>query len=566
LGWGVWGYGYKRGKMITFHSLRVENLFSYGEAYVEFKPGLYILEGRNLDRDGSSNMVGKSALWDALATVLWEENSRGQVKDDVVNKAKKTGEGAVVFSRDGKVVSVRYVRGEEKKWIANVNGKVESYAWDVMKKRVKELVGMSYTEFVLTSWFQQGMMDSFLVKSDAEKKDLFVKWLGLDVFKEMREKVKERKREVEADVRAKKELLKVVERLKEVGVSAEEVERAQEVLRKWKNMVPVPVEEYKRKRGYVLEQLKRWRDAVKVEGLIKELRKVRDELSGKVSNLSEKRKWLKDGRCWVCGSEVDTEKFLAEVSSEVDKVRSALAQVESNLRALEEVYIKGKGVDRERLLKEIAGVRKRIGDVDEYRRAVEVVTKVEEQERQRKVVGDGIDVSVIEELEWELETSKRWEKGLSDDGVVAYVLEKVLVVFNELLKKYGRVLGIDVEFRIGKRGQLEVEVSDGWKSMNRLDWWSGSEKYLVMLVVMLGISEFLNYMGKGTNLLVMDEVFAPFDRVNREKVVELLKWLQGGDKAVVVVTHHEDVKRSVDWSQVWVVERRDGVSRLMVEG
>jgi DNA repair exonuclease SbcCD ATPase subunit len=552
--------------MIKFHSLRVENLFSYGEAYVEFKPGLYLLEGRNLDRDGCSNMVGKSALWDALATVLWEENSRGQVKDDVVNKAKKSGEGAVVFSRDGKVISVRYVRGEEKKWVANVNGKVESYAWDVMKKRVRELVGMSYMEFVLTSWFQQGMVDSFLVKSDAEKKDLFIRWLGLDVFKEMREKVRERKRDVEAEVRAKKELLKVVERLKEVGVSEEEVEKAQEVLRKWKDTVPVSAEEYRRKRGYVLEQLQRWRDAVKVEGLIQELRKVRDELSSKVLNLNEKRKWLRDGRCWVCGSEVDTEKFLVEVDSEVESVKSVLRDVEGNLRVLEDVYIKGKGVDRERLIREIVDIRRRVGDVSEYRRSVEVVTKVEEQERQRKVVGDGVDISVVSELEWELDTSKKWEKGLGDDGVVVYVLEKVLIVFNELLKKYGNVLGIDVGFRIGKRGQLEVEVSDGWKSMSRLDWWSGSEKYLVMLVVMLGISEFLNYMGKGTNLLVMDEVFAPFDRVNRERVVELLKWFQGGDKAVVVVTHHEDVKRGVDWDQVWVVEKRGGVSRLVVEG
>jgi DNA repair exonuclease SbcCD ATPase subunit len=212
-------------------------------------------------------------------------------------------------------------------------------------------------------------------------------------------------------------------------------------------------------------------------------------------------------------------------------------------------------------------MRKRIGDVEEYKKALEVVTKAREHERQRKVIGDGVDVSVIKELEWELGTAKMWEKGLSDDGVVAYILEKVLVVFNELLKKYGNVLGIDVEFRIGKRGQLEVEVSDGWKSMSHLNWWSGSEKYLVMLVVMLGISEFLNYMGKGTNLLVMDEVFAPFDMVNRERVVELLKWLQGGDKAVVVVTHHDDVKRMIAdmCREVWVVEKRDGVSRLVVE-
>ena len=176
-----------------------------------------------------------------------------------------------------------------------------------------------------------------------------------------------------------------------------------------------------------------------------------------------------------------------------------------------------------------------------------------------------VDFSVLKELEWELETAKKWEKGLGDDGIVAYVLQKVLVVFNELMRKYGEVLGIDVQFRIGSRGQLEVEVSDGFKSMSRLNWWSGSERYAIMLVVMLGLSEFLSYQGKGTNLLILDEVFAPFDRVWRERLVELLRWLQGGEKTVVVVTHHDDVKRMVDWDEVWIVERKDGISRLMVE-
>jgi DNA repair exonuclease SbcCD ATPase subunit len=54
--------------------------------------------------------------------------------------------------------------------------------------------------------------------------------------------------------------------------------------------------------------------------------------------------------------------------------------------------------------------------------------------------------------------------------------------------------------------------------------------------------------------------------VNRERVVELLQWLRGEDRTVVVVTHHDDVKRMVEWDEVWVVERRDGVSELRVEG
>jgi len=552
--------------VVRFLSLVVKDLFSYGQADVQFKPGLVLLEGRNWDRDGSSNMVGKSALWDVLATVLWEENSRGQVKDDVVNKLRKRGSGVVEFEREGiGRVEVEYVRGLEKRWVARGGGRVEAYNWDVMRRRVAELIGMSYEEFVLSSWFQQGMMDSFLVKSDAEKKELFVRWLGLDVFQRLRDRVKERRKEVEVELKLRKEMQGLLDKIKDMEVKEEELRWALGVLERWGNSLPILVEEYREKRKEVLEQVQRWRDALRVEGLIKELRGVRDEISGKVVNVKEKMRYLKDGRCWVCGSEVDTERFVMEAREEVERLSQLLKEVEDQLRGLEAVYVRGRGVDRERLLKEVWDMRRRVGDVEEYRRAVEVRARAEEYRRQLERIG-GVDLSVVEELEWELETARKWERGLSDDGVVAYVLDKVLVVFNELMRRYGEVIGVDVRFRIGGRGQLEVEVSDGYKSMSRLNWWSGSERYLIMLVVMLGLSDFLMYQGKGTNLLVLDEVFAPLDRVNRERVVELLEWLKGEDRTVVVVTHHDDVKRAVDWDEVWVVEKRDGISCLRIEG
>jgi len=554
--------------MVRFLALKVRDLFSYGQADVQFKPGLVLLEGRNWDRDGSSNMVGKSALWDALATVLWEENSRGQVKDDVVNRLRKKGSGLVLFEREGVgQVEVEYVRGSERRWVARVNGKVEAYNWDVMRKRVAELVGMSYEEFVLTSWFQQGMMDSFLVKSDAERKELFIRWLGLDVFQRLRERVKERRKEVEVELRVRKDMRELMGRLKEMEVKEEELRWALGVLERWGNDLPISVEEYRKRRRYVLEQVQRWRDALKVEGLIRQLRSVRDELSGKVANVKEKMRYVRDGRGWVCGSEVDTERFVREAKEELERLSQLLKEVEGQLRELEVVYVRGKGIDRERLLKEVWDMRRRVGDVAEYRRALEVKARADEYRRQVERLG-GVDFSVVEELEWEFETARKWERGLSDDGVVAYVLDRVLVVFNELMRRYGEVLGMDVRFRIGSRGQLEVEVSDGYKSMSKLNWWSGSERYLIMLVVMLGLSDFLMYQGKGTNLLVLDEVFAPFDRVNSGRVVELLQWLRGDDRTVVVVTHHEDVKRGIIdlCSEVWMVEKKEGVSKLIVGG
>jgi DNA repair exonuclease SbcCD ATPase subunit len=192
---------------------------------------------------------------------------------------------------------------------------------------------------------------------------------------------------------------------------------------------------------------------------------------------------------------------------------------------------------------------------------VQIKGRVEEQKRMNEMV-TVVDASEIDSLSWEIETAKKWEKGLGDDGVVSYILDKVLVVFNEMMRKYGEVLGIFVEFQIGKRGQLEIKVSDGYKTLTNVNWWSGSEKYSVALVIMLGLSEFLSYQGKGTNLLIMDEIFAPFDIVWREKIVEVLKWLKNSGKTVVVVTHHEDIKRQDIWNGVWVVDKKDGISNL----
>jgi DNA repair exonuclease SbcCD ATPase subunit len=547
--------------MVTFKKLVVENMFSYGKAQVQFEPGLFLLEGNNLDRDSCSNMAGKSALWDSLSTIIWEDNSRGQVKDEVVNKSKKRSEGIVLVERDGVDIEVGYARGSDKRWWLKKNGVVEEYSWDNQKKKVIEAVGMSYSEFVLSSWFQQGIADSFLLRNDAERKELFIKWLGLGMFQELRDKVKGKRKEIEITLAEKMKIKELEEKVKQLGIAKEDLDRAFAVLSKWKNTLPVSVDEYRRKRAEALKQLKDWREAKRLEGIIASGRKTRDELAGQVKNLKERTLHLKDGKCWVCGSSVDTDTMLKEINDKLVELKDMLNNMESYLQTWERVYIRGKGINRERVVRDMVELRSRLGDVDEYRWAVQIKGRIEEQKRMNEMV-TVVDSSEIDSLSWEIETAKKWEKGLGDDGVVSYILDKVLVVFNEMMRKYGEVLGIFVEFQIGKRGQLEIKVSDGYKTLTNVNWWSGSEKYSVALVIMLGLSEFLSYQGKGTNLLIMDEIFAPFDIIGREKILELLKWLKNSGKTVVVVTHHEDIKRQDIWNGVWVVDKKDGISNL----
>ena len=101
----------------------------------------------------------------------------------------------------------------------------------------------------------------------------------MDVFQRLRERVKERRKEVEVELRVWKDMRELMGRLKEMEVKEEELRWALGVLERWGNDLPISVEEYRKRRRYVLEQVQRWRDALKVEGLIRQLRSVRDELS-----------------------------------------------------------------------------------------------------------------------------------------------------------------------------------------------------------------------------------------------------------------------------------------------
>jgi DNA repair exonuclease SbcCD ATPase subunit len=381
------------------------------------------------------------------------------------------------------------------------------------------------------------------------------------MFQELRDKVKGKRKEIEITLAEKMKIKELEEKVKQLGIAKEDLDRAFAVLSKWKNTLPVSVDEYRRKRAEALKQLKDWREAKRLEGIIASGRKTRDELAGQVKNLKERTLHLKDGKCWVCGSSVDTDTMLKEINDKLVELKDMLNNMESYLQTWERVYIRGKGINRERVVRDMVELRSRLGDVDEYRWAVQIKGRIEEQKRMNEMV-TVVDSSEIDSLSWEIETAKKWEKGLGDDGVVSYILDKVLVVFNEMMRKYGEVLGIFVEFQIGKRGQLEIKVSDGYKTLTNVNWWSGSEKYSVALVIMLGLSEFLSYQGKGTNLLIMDEIFAPFDIIGREKILELLKWLKNSGKTVVVVTHHEDIKRQDIWNGVWVVDKKDGISNL----
>jgi len=172
--------------------LEIEGYRSYGECQViEFLPGhLYILTGENRDR-GKSSAAGKSSIFKAITTVLFDENDDDSTNDRAINTiVPEMGcRVALSFTDDyGNHFYVVYARQhpvEGTHWtLYRWNGE----AWEAKKgarekdtkKIIHEVIKMTYDQFVNQAYIPQSKVADFIGRTDKERKEIFGNILGLD--------------------------------------------------------------------------------------------------------------------------------------------------------------------------------------------------------------------------------------------------------------------------------------------------------------------------------------------------------------------------------------------------
>jgi DNA repair exonuclease SbcCD ATPase subunit len=74
-------------KQITFKRLQIKNFLSVGDTPVEinFRPGMNVITGENIDKPDRRNGVGKSTIADAMHFSLFGETIRELKKDNIIN-------------------------------------------------------------------------------------------------------------------------------------------------------------------------------------------------------------------------------------------------------------------------------------------------------------------------------------------------------------------------------------------------------------------------------------------------------------------------------------------------
>jgi DNA repair exonuclease SbcCD ATPase subunit len=178
------------------------NMFSYGEDNV-----INFSKVNGLMGLFAPNASGKSSLFDAISFCLFDKCSRAFKAAHIMNNRKADFHCQLDFEVEGVPYSIRR---EARTVNKGKNVKVDVQFWRTVDGQSESLNGTErrdtnqviegyvgrYEDFVLTALSLQGNNALFIDKSQSERKDLLVQFMGLDIFDKLYEMASEEIKEV----------------------------------------------------------------------------------------------------------------------------------------------------------------------------------------------------------------------------------------------------------------------------------------------------------------------------------------------------------------------------------
>ena len=213
------------GNMLTLHSINPTGMFSYGrsENVNLLNRGLVHLVGCNEDKGGDSNGAGKSSLFNAICELLFRENPTGEKGDSLINTVWGKGfAGRIMFTNwEGVHYRVTYCR----KWkdhfypVDNDNqtqyigtglflDKFDDGVWRDARgsgmpethKKIVEIVGMTYKEFLSIAYMTHRVGSQFLRGTNKERMDILSGITGIEAWDTILDKCRSEKKSFNAKI------------------------------------------------------------------------------------------------------------------------------------------------------------------------------------------------------------------------------------------------------------------------------------------------------------------------------------------------------------------------------
>lgn len=571
-------------------SVKINNILSIEDAYVEFDDsGLMLVQGWNHDV-GRANGAGKTAVFNAIAFALYDKLPRKITASEILRRGSKSGYVEVKIACNGCELVVKRTRPK------GVTFFKEGQPQTITQEEWENSIGLNYDQFIISMYCAQGTSSRFLSLNDADKKTFLLQLLNLEKFSSCKaiadQKLKAFDQELisisnkefalEAKIDAYSESLidehvyaHNIDILNEVILEKETAIRNENVTTKPDFSKYQVIED-----NIITKRTEFTKLKTKREMLHDQYRKINSKI----------RPFNASNICLSCGTKLDTSaaevahsraceehtRDAAAIKQQIDEC-DALLLNEGKIKELADKLAAKKKEES----KEYEAASLRLSELNKIltlkrQELKELVLKVENnKELINKINILSSDLEELKNKKREISSAIELYKTVSSiyspTGAQAYILDSIIDSFNEQVVNYVGVLWSNLSYTLQSykeniKGDVTAKFSEHLTMDGKpisIGSLSGGEFRALSLCIDFALIDVMErQFGISMSPVTLDEPFDGLDSVGREVIVDLLEAI-GQTRQVVVIDHTSEVKSM--FSKVLTVEKKNGVSSVKLE-
>jgi DNA repair exonuclease SbcCD ATPase subunit len=562
--------------MITLKQLKFSNAFSYGENNeISFTKG-------QLTQLVGKNGHGKSSIALILEEVIFNKNSKGIKKSDIINRhnGAKSYWIELTFDKDGTSYRIETKRGSTQTVkLFKAGQDISEHTATATYKAIEEIIGMDHKTFAQIVYQSHAGSLEFLTSPDTARKKFLIELLNLskyiragDVFKTVATEVSKELTVAQSKVDTISQWIDKYEKadlspkplLDPLELPAEDIREADEISTSLLNI------EKTNKKITQNNTYKTMKDKIQVLPLpdkpveselvyAKAITKAGLEYDTAKAFVDKMSKL--HGTCPTCLSAIDEDKVnvlvalqratmrdatLAEkeAQAEYDKLRKERAAWDAAQKSQEnwekyhqliddsipsELLDEKSLKDRYDLLqKQITSVKTSIAKIEKSNaEAIAHNSKIEHIKAELVEMNEELEswAEKLHSVSGKLNILNTLVKTFSTTGLVAYKIENLVKDLEVLSNEYlGELSGgrFQISFQISGSDKLNVVITDNGTDIDILAL-SGGERARVNVATLLAIRRLMQSLSQSRiNLLILDETISNLDSEGKEKLIEVL--------------------------------------------
>ena len=562
--------------MITIKQLRWANAFSYG------KDNKIDFVAAPLTQLVGKNGHGKSSIALILEEVLFNKNSKGIKKADILNRHIKDKSYSIEldFNRDDVDYTIKSSRGTAqivKLFKEGVD--ISAHTATATYKMIEDILGFDHKSFAQIVYQSNASSLEFLTAPDTARKKFLIEILNLgkytkaaEVFKEVSTQLTKDIAGVQSQVNTVASWLNKYEKtdltLKEIIASPElDTNLITEAAALDSSINSIESTNKKISQNNTYKQLQS-----KIK-LLPIPQKPEEGIEGYQAEVAKLSKTVSDaqafvikmkalhGTCPTCLSDIDEEKVAELIEEKTGEAEIAAVETVSYTQKIVEIKQQKTAwqeaqkaqedwekyhalistelpealLDKQTLQQQftelqnsITATKRKIVEAEQYNKEVTAHnTKVDLVSKQLVEMNQELEVysGKLHELSERMSILNVLTKTFSTTGLVAYKIESLVKDLEDITNRYlvdlsdGR---FQIGFKISASDKLNVVITDNGRDIEMLAL-SGGEKARVNVATLLAIRKLMQTLSSSRiNLLILDETVETLDTDGKEKLVEVL--------------------------------------------